>query len=81
MQNATEGIDVPTGPQGQKRPGDAIGCAVAVATGELEDTQTKNQTDGRKGGHVRARNLTPERRKEIAKNGAAALWRTGKKKV
>ena len=75
---------MPTGPQGQKRPGDAIGCAVAVAkvaTGETEDTQTKGQEDGRKGGHVRAMKLSPERRKEIAQNGAAARWGTHKKAV
>lgn len=38
----------------------------AVALGKL---------GGRKGGLTRARNLTPERRKEIAKKAAGARWR------
>jgi general stress protein YciG len=50
-----------------------------IATGELED-----QTDpllssaaaemGRKGGKARAANMTPERRKEIAKKAAEKRW-------
>ena len=69
------------GPNGQFRPADAVGCAVMVAkiaTGELEEViveETKQQTDGSKGGRIRAKKLSPERRKEIAKKGAKARWR------
>ncbi len=54
------------GPQGQKRPADAIGAAVRVAriaTGEEAETpisvQTASQILGQKGGQARARKLTP----------------------
>ena len=72
---------MPKGPNGQKRPADAIGLAVMVgkiATGEIDD-----QTDplpsaaallGREGGKKRAANMTPERRKEIAQKAAAKRW-------
>ncbi|MCE2453601.1 MAG: RNA-binding protein [Nitrospinae bacterium] len=66
-----------TGPQGQKRPGDVVGCAVNVAqiaVGEIEETQTAGQILGRSGGHARAKNLSPERRKEIAQKAAMTRW-------
>lgn len=68
------------GPRGEYRPADAIGCAVMVAkiaTGEIEEVvteETKQQADGSKGGHVRAKKLSPERRKEIATIAAKARW-------
>lgn len=66
------------GPDGQERPGDAIGCAVKVAklaTGEItEESHTDRQNVAQKGGRARALKLSPERRKEIAKNGAAKRW-------
>jgi hypothetical protein len=40
---------MPTGPQGQKRPADAIGCAVLVAqiaTGEVQDMTTCDRSKG-----------------------------------
>jgi hypothetical protein len=72
---------VPKGPRGEKRPADAIGRAVMVAriaTGEVEDereglTSAAAQL-GRKGGKARAANMTPERRKEIAKKAADKRW-------
>lgn len=74
---------MPTGPRGEKRPADVIGAAVMVAkiaTGEIEEelepvknTQAQ-QAAGRKGGKARAKALTPERRAEIAAEGAAARW-------
>ena len=78
---------MPTGPRGQKRPADVIGCAVMVAkiaTGEIEEelepeqphSQAKRQA-GEKGGKARADALTPERRAEIAAQGAAARWGEG----
>ena len=74
---------MPTGPRGEKRPADVIGAAVMVAkiaTGEIEEelepvknTQAQ-QAAGSKGGKARAQALTPERRAEIAAEGAAARW-------
>ena len=73
---------MPKGPQGQKRPADAVGLAVLVgriATGEIEDTQddaskAHHSRGGRKGGAARAAKLTPEQRSEIAKRAAAKRW-------
>ncbi|MEC5323302.1 MULTISPECIES: RNA-binding protein [unclassified Aurantimonas] len=75
---------MPTGPKGEKRPADVIGNAVRVmriATGEEEETVTDDGKDkaaqemGRKGGAARARNMTPERRAEIAKKAAESRWK------
>jgi hypothetical protein len=74
---------MPKGPQGQKRPADAIGLAVMVgkiATGEVEDTTADDGKDpaakalGAKGGAARAASMTPERRAEIARKAAAKRW-------
>lgn len=74
---------MPTGPKGQKRPADVIGNAVMIAkiaTGEAEDTVSDDGKDkaaqalGKKGGAARAKSMTPERRREIAKNAAAKRW-------
>ena len=73
---------LPKGPQGQKRPADAIGLAVMIgkiATGEIEDdadaTKSAAAQLGSLGGKKRAANMTPERRKEIAQKAAAKRWR------
>ncbi|MCY3954722.1 MAG: hypothetical protein OXF47_01850 [Nitrospira sp.] len=70
------------GPSGQKRSGDVIGTAIKVAkinTGEVQDeTMTGKeyaQKGGLIGGKLRAKNLTPERRKEIAAKVAQARWK------
>jgi hypothetical protein len=74
---------MPKGPNGEKRPADAIGLAVMVgriATGEAEDTPVDDGKDkaaqamGKKGGAARASILTPERRAEIARAAAARRW-------
>ena len=73
---------MPKGPKGEKRPADAIGRAVQIAkiaTGEIEDERDEKLSSaaaelGRKGGKARAENMTPERRKEIAKAAAAKRW-------
>lgn len=74
---------MPKGPNGEKRPADAIGLAVAVAriaTGEVEDVPADDGKDpaakalGKKGGAARAASMTPERRAEIAKAAAAKRW-------
>lgn len=76
---------MPTGPKGEKRPADVIGNAVRVmqvATGEAEEEHVeKPEKDeaaaamGRKGAAARAKNLTPEQRREIAKKAAATRWK------
>lgn len=75
---------MPTGPRGEKRPADVIGAAVMVAkiaTGEIEEELAPEpehaearRKAGEKGGKARADALTPERRAEIAREGAAARW-------
>ena len=69
---------MPRGPNGEKRPADAVGCAVTVAkiaTGEIEEElPAKTRNGGLKGGKARAEALTPERRSEIARAAARARW-------
>lgn len=71
---------MPKGPQGQKRPADAIGLAVMVgkiATGEIEDDippKPVRALVGARGGKARAEKLSTERRSEIAKNAAKTRW-------
>ncbi len=75
---------MPKGPQGQKRPADAIGLAVLIgkiATGEAEDTKRDpgteaNRKGGLKGGKARAAKLSPEKRKAIAKKAARSTSST-----
>lgn len=72
---------MPRGPRGERRPADAIGCAIMVAqiaTGEIEsDVQAPSgkARSGRAGAKARAESLTGEQRQEIAKTAAAARWR------
>lgn len=74
------GLTVPKGPRGEKRPADAIGRAVMIgkiATGEIEEETAPSSaavTLGKLGGQARARNLTPERRSEIARKAATARY-------
>ena len=74
---------MPTGPKGEKRPADVISNAVKVmriATGDEADTVPNDDKDpaakalGAKGGTARAKAMTPERRAEIARAGAAKRW-------
>jgi hypothetical protein len=72
---------MPRGPKGEKRPADVIGNAVKVmriATGEEEDAITTGSAAaalGKLGGQARARNMTPERRADIAKKAAEKRWK------
>jgi len=74
------GIDMPKGPQDQKRPGYMVGAAVMVAkivTGEIAEGQSVKSAAaelGSKGGKARAKSLSKKKRKEIAKKGAAKRW-------
>ena len=71
---------MPTGPRGEKRPADAIGRAVMIgkiATGEIEEERDPTSAAvalGKLGGQARARNLSPERRSEIARKAATARY-------
>lgn len=71
---------MPKGPRGEKRPADAIGCAVMVAkiaTGEIEDTPSSapNRAKGGKiGGARRAKTLSADERRQIAKKASDARW-------
>lgn len=74
---------MPKGPNGEKRPADAVGLAVLIgkiATGEVDDVAADDGKDpaakamGKKGGAARAASMTPERRAEIAKAAAAKRW-------
>ena len=74
---------MPKGPNGQKRPADAIGLAVMIgkiATGEVEDTrddiETVRRLAGQKGGAARAALLSPTKRKRIATLAAKRRWET-----
>lgn len=71
---------MPRGPQGQKRPADAIGCAVQVArlsvgleTEELREPSGRVRS-GHAGAKARAESLAPEKRREIARRAAEARW-------
>jgi len=71
---------VPKGPQGERRPADAIGRAVMVAriaTGEFEEAPPKpsvKRKSGLAGAKARATLLSPNRRNEIASAAAKARW-------
>jgi len=72
---------MPKGPQGQKRPADVIGAAVMVgriATGEAAETTPPPKSAaaeiGAKGGKARAKALSRQRRKKIARKAARARW-------
>ena len=71
---------MPKGPNGERRPADAIGLAVHVgriATGEIEDTkleQPAKRRSGLAGAKARAEKLTAEERSEIARKAAGARW-------
>jgi hypothetical protein len=71
---------MPKGPRGESRPADVIGNAVRVArlaTGEETEELapiSPGAALGKLGGEARARNLTSERKAEIAKKAAQKRW-------
>jgi hypothetical protein len=76
---------MPKGPNGQKRPADAIGLAVMIgkiATGEIDDaTETSNikkKIVGHAGGKARAIAVAKDKRTEIARTAASARWKKAK---
>ena len=59
---------MPSGPQGQKRPADAVALAVVVgriATGEVSEGVTPLTKSRASGGLARSESLTPTRRSEL----------------
>jgi len=71
---------MPKGPKGESRPADVIGCAITVAkiaTGEVAELLPEKSgrvKSGIAGGKARAKKLTSEERKKIAKKAAKARW-------
>ena len=71
---------MPRGPKGEKRPADVIGAAIMVAkiaTGEIDDKPGKapgRAKSGKAGGAARAKALSPEKRRAIAKKAAKSRW-------
>ena len=77
---------MPRGPQGQWRPANPVAAGVHIAklaTGEITETQDPPASTGnpraasqqaQKANAARNATLSPERRREIAKAGAAARW-------
>jgi hypothetical protein len=72
---------MPRGPRGEKRPADVVGNAVKVmriATGEetkeFDPVKSAAAELGSRGGKARATQMTPERRREIAKKAATKRW-------
>jgi hypothetical protein len=71
---------MPRGPQGQKRPAGTVECAVMVAkiaTGEIEEEvkpPSGRVRSGKAGAKARAKALTPEDRKAIARKASMARW-------
>lgn len=70
---------MPKGPNGQKRPADAVGMAVMVgkiATGEVEDNRSSGRrASGIAGAKARAASLSDAERSKIAKAAAEARWK------
>ena len=68
---------MPRGPNGEKRPAGAVGCAVMVAkiaTGEIEEDLEEKQPGKVNGGKARAASMTADERKELAQTAARARW-------
>jgi hypothetical protein len=81
---------MPTSSKGQKRPRDTNQLAklmVDILTGDVEDREPTPEEQGKdpaavslgrrgglKGGKARAKTLTPEKRREIARKAATSRW-------
>jgi hypothetical protein len=72
---------MPRGPRGEKRPADVIGGAITVgriATGEIEEKpkpKSGRVRSGHAGAKARAKALSAQERRAIAKKAAAKRWR------
>ena len=69
---------MPRGPNGERRPGDVVGCAVTVAKDRHGWSLRRNYRRTGKirstAGKARADSMTPEERSELAKTAARARW-------
>ena len=68
---------MPRGPNGEKRPGDVVGCAVTVAkiaTGEMEEDIPKHRNGKINGGKARAESMTTQERSDLARQAAEVRW-------
>lgn len=71
---------MPKGPKGERRPAGVIENAVHVmkiATGEIEAESSPmpgRAKGGKAGGAARAKAISPERRREIARKAAESRW-------
>ena len=78
---AARELQLPKGPQGQKRPADTVAAAMMVAkiaTGEIDEKFKEPSgkiRSGKAGGKARALRLSQEERSAIAKKAAAGRWR------
>lgn len=63
---------MPRRPEGQKRPVHAIGNAIMIATGEIEDIITEDGKYAAAGARHGLREMSAKKRSETAK---AAQWR------
>ena len=81
---------IPIAPKGKRRPAGVNARAVLIATiptGAVDDAPEDDGKDpavkalGKKGGAARAKNMTPERRAEIAKKAAAKRWQNSRGSV
>jgi hypothetical protein len=75
---------MPRGPKGEKRPLEVNAHVIAhIAAGEFDYASEDDGKDpaakalGKRGGVARAKAMTPERRKEIAKKAADSRWGKG----
>jgi hypothetical protein len=72
---------MPRGPRGERRPADAIGCAITVARLSVGDASEELKEpsgrvrSGHAGAKARAEKLTAHKRSEIAKKAAEGRWR------
>lgn len=78
---------MPKHPKRPRDPNQLAKLVVDIATGKSSDNVPTSspmaelgRTGGLSGGTARAKKLSPERRREIAKKAAAARWGTGKTK-
>jgi hypothetical protein len=71
---------MPTGPRGERRPADVIGCAVSVARLSVDDdaevlkTPSGRVRSGHAGAKARVQSTTSEQRKAIGRKAAEARW-------
>ncbi len=69
-----------TGPRGEKRPSDVIGCAMVVARLSVGDAveslkvQSGKVRSGHAGAKARADALTAEQRSDIARKATGVMW-------